>query len=171
VTCLLLGALAFGAACGGGDDDDDSDDGNESGSTPEATADGTAQGPGSDPTSTAGSGRNQGGGDSNADADDMDALANDLEPDEGREAMRFAVEGGFTIAWETGKSLEELKSFYDDRLDDLDLNVQGELDLPDSHTWIIGPGDGDGIQGTLTISKASSGTSDSIVSVALTNES
>lgn len=159
--CIAVTMLGFAAACGGGDDD--SDDEGDSDSTPEATADRTSSS-GGDATATSG------GGSSNVDDDDMESLAEDLEPEGAKESVRFAAEGGFTIAWETSKSLDDLKDFYDDRLDDLDINVQGKLDLPDSHTWIIGRADGKGIQGTVTLSKGSSSGDGSLVSVALTKE-
>jgi len=150
---LILGVLAVGTACGGGDDDDDSGP-NGDGAAPTADTGGDDGG-----DDNADSGDNGDSGDSNVDKGDLEALADDLEPPGADETVRFSADDGVIVSWETDESLDDLKGFYEDKFNDLDLHIQGTITSGDTTTWVFGDEDGSGFQGGVVIAPGSSKTS------------
>jgi len=158
---LITAAMLLLVSCGGGDDEGGdataaptSDGGNAA--TAVATSDG---GSGSD-----GSGGSGGG--SGAASGDVDQWVSDLTPPNGNEMARFTAPDGITVSFESDDSVDDLKSYYDDKLGDLGITVQGTADVGGTHTWVIGDESGDGVQGGLTVSE--SGDGKSLVTITLT---
>ena len=163
---LLAGAALVFAACGGDDDDDDGG-GSDGAATATATADSDSDDDGDDSADDNGddSSDNEGDDDGDdggngggADTDDMEQLASDLEPPNSTESARFSSSEGLLISYESTDSFDDLKGFYDDRFDDLGINVLGTMSAADSQTWVIGEEDGSGVQGGVTLAPSGSGT-------------
>jgi hypothetical protein len=172
---LLAGATLIFAACGGDDDDDDGSDG--SGATATATVDDSdddADDDGDDSSVDEGDDDSDNEGDDDgddggngggADTDDMEQVADALEPPNSSETARFASADGLLVSYESTDSLDDLKGYYEDKLDDLGINVLGTMSAADSQTWVIGDEDGSGVQGGVTL--APSGTGTTLVQITL----
>lgn len=155
---FLAGVALLVSACGGGGDDDDDDDSSEPGgsdatATQESGGNNGGNQSGGDPTATSESGGGNGGGDS----DDVEQLQEDLVPPKSKELLRYSTPDGTSISYESTESLDSLKEFYDDRVDDLDLGQLGNMSMPDSHSWFIGNNSGQGVQGSVTVVNAGDG--------------
>lgn len=135
-------------ACSSSDDDANGDGGSSS-ATETATATADAGGGSGGTTVT--------DGDGVITEEDIDRLVDELAPPNSTEASRFSAEGGTTVGFESSDSVETLKEFYDGRLQELGMHVQGSLSAEGSHSLIIGDDDGDDVAGGITIVPDESG--------------
>lgn len=99
-----------------------------------------------------------GGNDGNGgDPGDLEQLANDLEPPNATETTRMNANEALIVAWTSTDSVDSLESFYDDKIDQLGINLIGKSSAQGGHTWVIGNEDGSGPQGGVTVAEDGSG--------------
>jgi len=143
---LLAGVLLLMSACGG-------DDGNKSTAT---TSSGGAA------TATSKSGDNGGGSGgsatskpaANGTSSDLDKLEQDLVPPKSKQVARFSADDGVVVTYTSTESLSTLKDYYDKKIKDLKLKVQGTLNVTDSYSWFIGDDNNKSAHGAVIIAKS-----------------
>lgn len=100
---------------------------------------------------------NGGNGGNGGDPGDLEELANDLEPPNATESTRMTASGALIVGWTSSDSIDSLESFYDNKINELGLNLVGKSSAGGAHSWIIGDEDGSGPQGAITIGDDGSG--------------
>jgi hypothetical protein len=108
-----------------------------------------------------GSGASGGSGGANAEGD-VDEMVGRLEPPNATEVSRFSSSDGVVIAWESTDSVESVKGFYDDAIEEAGLNVYGTTDVQGTHSWVISEDSGTGYNGSVTIGPSNSGNGTSV---------
>jgi len=114
---------------------------------------------GTGPTTGASGGNDSSGGNADGDVDELIAR---LEPPNATEVSRFSSSDGVVIAWESSDSVDSVKSFYDDAIEDAGLNVYGTTDVEGTHSWVISEESGTGYNGSVTIGPSSTGNGTSV---------
>lgn len=149
---LVLGPVFLISACGG-DDDNSSKSTSSSG---KATATHASSGEG-DKTpagqATSGNDGDDGGSSSgnSSGSGDLDKLADKLVPPHSKQIAKYSTDDGLLITYESTDSVDSLKDFYDDKVKNLGVKVQGTFDAGDSHTWYFGDDDSSGPGGTVIV--------------------
>jgi len=146
------------SACGGGDDDKSSGP--------------TSSGDGATATKSAGSGGGSGGGAnptskpaSGGAASDLEKLEKDLVPPKSKQVARFSADDAVVVTYTSTESLDTLKDYYDKKIKDLKLKVQGTMNVTDSYSWFIGEDNDKGPHGAVIIAR--SGNEPTAVSITL----
>lgn len=121
---------------------------------PSSTGTGPATGSGA-------TGSDSGGGGGNA-SGDVGEMVSRLEPPNATEVSRFSSADGVVISWESTDSVDSVKSFYDDAIEEAGLNVYGTTDVQGTHSWVISEESGSGYNGSVTIGPSSSGSGTSV---------
>ena len=114
---------------------------------------------GTGPTTGATGGNESSGGNAEGDVDEMIAR---LEPPNATEVSRFSSSDGVVIAWESSDSVDSVKGFYDDAIEDAGLTVYGTTDVQGTHSWVISEESGTGYNGSVTIGPSSTGNGTSV---------
>jgi hypothetical protein len=131
---LALGAALFVSGCGGGDDDDSSSD--------DATVTATSSNEDSDGGSSDGSNGDDsnGGSDSGStfDADDLEAIADDLVPPNATESGRVTTSEGVSMIWISEDDIDTLMEYYEDKFEELDLPIGASISAGGGHSWAFG---------------------------------
>jgi len=118
----------------------------------DATAAATSEGSAATAAATSeGGGSGSGGGGSSASSDDVNQWIEDLTPPNASEVARFSAPEGTTVSFQSSDSFDDLKSYYDDKIADLGIQVVGTLTVEGSNSWIIGDDSDNGIGGTISI--------------------
>ncbi|HEX9635287.1 MAG TPA: hypothetical protein VGB34_07400 [Candidatus Limnocylindria bacterium] len=108
-------------------------------------------GNGSEESDTPAASVDGGGGGNGGDGGDVDQLANDLVPPNSTEASRFEAEGSLLVGYTSTDSVDSLKSYYENKFNELGVNVIGTSSAGNTHTFVIGNEDGSGVQGGVTV--------------------
>jgi hypothetical protein len=147
-TQVLAGILIvlLVAACGGGGNGDGNggDDGGES----------QAAG-GGDDGGDDGNGGDDGGGQTGS--FDLDQAFETLTPPNATELSKTTAEGVIFAAWDTDDSLDSLRDFYEDAMNDLGLEVITTTEAQGGVAWVVTDGGDSGIGGSISIFPASDG--------------
>jgi hypothetical protein len=69
---------------------------------------------------------------------DLDRLEDELTPPNSNETSRFDVAGGVAISFESSASMDDLRSFYEDKFDDLSLEVFASDAGNNGVSWVFG---------------------------------
>jgi hypothetical protein len=69
---------------------------------------------------------------------DLDQLEDELTPPDSNETSRFDVAGGIAISFQTSASMDDLRSFYEDRFDDLGVEVFASDAGDNGISWVFG---------------------------------
>jgi hypothetical protein len=92
-----------------------------------------------------------GGGGGGGAGGDVDQLAEDLVPPSSSEQSRISSQGTLIVSYTSTDSVDSLKSYYEDKFDELGVNVIGTSSAGATTTYVIGNEDGSGIQGGVTV--------------------
>lgn len=143
---VLLSLLAVLSACGGSSGDSgsqESDDGGSGASQAEETQPATDDGDGGDDGSTG--------------SFDLDRAFEALTPPNADELTKTTADGIIFAAWDTDESFDSLRSFYEDAMDDLGLEVVTTTEAQGGIAWAATDGDDSGVGATISIFPASDG--------------
>jgi hypothetical protein len=84
---------------------------------------------------------------------DLDHLEDELTPPDSSETSRFDVPNGVVISYSTSASMDDLRSFYQDKLADLGLEIISTSDAGDNGVaWLFGDTAGGTFGGNVTLS-------------------
>jgi hypothetical protein len=84
---------------------------------------------------------------------DLDRLEDELTPPDSDETSRFDVAGGVAISFQTSASMTDLRSFYEDKFDDLGVEVFASDAGNNGVSWVFGDSPG-GFGGGVVLSPA-----------------
>jgi hypothetical protein len=89
-------------------------------------------------------------------AQDLDRLEDELTPPDSSETSRFDVPNGVVISYNSSASMDDLRTFYEDKLSDLGLEVISTSDAGENGVaWLFGDTAGGTFGGNVTLSPTS----------------
>jgi len=103
------------------------------------------------PTATATATSDGGGGGGGGAGGDVDQLAEDLVPPNSSEQSRISSQGTLIVSYTSTDSADSLNSYYENKFDELGVNVIGTSSAGATTTYVIGNEDGSGVQGGVTV--------------------
>jgi len=144
------------AACGGGSGNGGDNGGDSGGESQPADDGGGDDGGESQPADDGG---DDGGGDDGGQTGsfDLDHAFEVLTPPNATELSKTTAQGVIFAAWDTDESLDSLRSFYEDAMDELGLEVITTTEAQGGIAWVVTDGGDSGNGGSISIFPASDG--------------